>query len=668
MKSAPRTILVVFFLLLAACAPAATPTSMPTATALPTATAAATPLPTDTPTPTATVTRTATPTNTPTPTATPIPLAQVKNPTTLYAGPNIYGYEKIASLRLGTKVMPLGVYGDFVQVQTEISNTLKTGFVPSRAIDAVSTTLPKVAQNQINGRLVPIYSPIYSPDRPGQFRNDGTTGVAYQIPSTILRAGQDNEIGFQLNFAGTDSSTTGGGGITLIGTSPSTGHRLFIDYKEGKWQLNVQKSSRMSDSILSRASEPITANPNGHFTLRIPVDGKKITIVLPDKQEVSYSLTESIYSSGDLKAYVSVASKSTVTVTELSIPMPPDGKLYLADLDTSKLTPPYISIDNVDQITELRTIEVPQDIFTVAFSPDSKLLAIGGYRLPDRRSGQQFRIVDVETGQVVRHLPASDQSFGFVPLGVDFSPDGQTLFGAFPSEVRMWNINTGELLGRLEGDGTFYSGQLTPDGKVYVTSDGRLWDVATRTVLRTLDVEGWNRISPQSTRLSPDGRFVWGAYGQLVDGRYRSYKAFIWDISKGVKVVGEIFGYGALCVGCSDILTFSPDGTKDVESYQEAKGKVLRIWDWQKGEEVQRFEDSSTNGYWCGSAFSADNRLFVAGNNSVGVTIWDVATGKVLRRWENLGYRGAYCSIAISPNGRFLAAGPIDQVRIFGLK
>lgn len=133
-------------LLLVGCSAPPTPTPIPpTATAVP---PTATPVP-----PTATpIPPTATfvpPTATLVPTPTPRPLPQVKITTPLYSGPAISGFDELAKLSKGATVTPLGIYGDFADVMTDVSGTVKIGFVPSILLDDLPANLPTLSQDQI---------------------------------------------------------------------------------------------------------------------------------------------------------------------------------------------------------------------------------------------------------------------------------------------------------------------------------------------------------------------------------------------------------------------------------------------------------------------------------------------------------------------------------------
>jgi WD40 repeat protein len=124
----------------------------------------------------------------------------------------------------------------------------------------------------------------------------------------------------------------------------------------------------------------------------------------------------------------------------------------------------------------------------VAFSPDSKILASGGW-------DGTFYLWDVQTGKKIRAL---EDTGGLVMLSVAFSPDGKTFAtGGWDGIVRLWDTETGVLLKKMRQSffppgavGSVRSVAFSPDGEKLAAGilDGNviIWDVKTGKRLRTL--------------------------------------------------------------------------------------------------------------------------------------------------------------------------------------
>jgi WD40 repeat protein len=323
---------------------------------------------------------------------------------------------------------------------------------------------------------------------------------------------------------------------------------------------------------------------------------------------------------------------------------------------------------------------------SVAFSPDSKLLAYG-------TASGEVKVWDVETGQRKATLSGHKGQLRFL----SFSPDTRTLAsGDSVGDVKLWDLPTGRLrrtwtLSVVSPTPTepvtydLISAAFSPDGKLLVsTAPGvvRLWNTETEGVKWSREEEG---ISGFPFVFSPDGKTLasWGNWRViLVDARtgqtIRTLQTNLENITAGpvYSPGGRTFAvgssaaglgrdYGAVDVwdtqtgksqwsiqvpelGSTDIrwVAFSPDGRKLAAGGGDATG----VWNAQTGKLRRRLPDSADV-----AAFLPDSRvlLLVAREDegrSLQVKLWDLQTGQIRRTL------GGLPSAFLSPDGRTVAS------------
>ena len=120
----------------------------------------------------------------------------------------------------------------------------------------------------------------------------------------------------------------------------------------------------------------------------------------------------------------------------------------------------------------LRTLEGHTSwVYSVAFSPDSQLLASGS----DDRT---IKIWNPNTGDLLHTL----KGHNYWIKSVAFSPDGQLLAsGSSYGTIKIWNPNTGELLHTLEGHTRrVYSVAFSPDSQLLASGSSddkiKIWN------------------------------------------------------------------------------------------------------------------------------------------------------------------------------------------------
>jgi RNA polymerase sigma factor (sigma-70 family) len=240
----------------------------------------------------------------------------------------------------------------------------------------------------------------------------------------------------------------------------------------------------------------------------------------------------------------------------------PDGKLLAA-----------VRSDGSVRLFELPSGKEVRSLpgFTVAFSPDGRLIAAGG------SDAGSIGLYERDTGRLVRELRGHKTavgalafaeggkilvSRGMVPLGPRIPGD--------PAEseteyVRAWDVATGKQLQSLPDGALINSLTSSSDGRTVVTFGGEgktvvLLEAATGG--RRAELSGHTQMLFRA-KLAPDGRTAVSAGG---DGAIR-----VWELPSG-KEIGRLEGHR----GAVWDLAFSPDGRRLASAGHDT---TVLVWD-----------------------------------------------------------------------------------------
>jgi serine/threonine protein kinase len=275
-------------------------------------------------------------------------------------------------------------------------------------------------------------------------------------------------------------------------------------------------------------------------------------------------------------------------------------------------------------------------VWSVAFSPDGKTLAIGGGR--ERQTGK-LGLWDLTTGKARAMLDA--------PLGVRsvaFSPDGKLLAtGEFDHTVGLRDPATGKVRATLVGHRAGVNAvAFAPDSATLATAglDGTivLWDVATRKPRRRLR---GHSDCVYTVAFAPDGK-------TLITGS-KDQTARIWNITTGA-VQKILYGHN----GSVEFVTVSPNGLTVATASWDGKVKLWSL----RGAELAELPAHPAEVY---SVQFAPNGLTLATACRDGeVRLWDVRSQKLLGQLP-VQHNDCVYALAYSPDGRRLATGSFDQ-------
>ncbi len=199
----------------------------------------------------------------------------------------------------------------------------------------------------------------------------------------------------------------------------------------------------------------------------------------------------------------------------------------------------------------------------LAFSPDDKLLAVGGH-------DHTVRIWDLATGkQVGKALHQQD-----MVLDLAFSPDGTKLVaGTWSREARLWDLATRrEIVPPLRHNEPVQAITFSPDGTKILAMCSRtgfhVWDAHSGKKLGTLafsaPVTAGRVLKDPQQIFSPNGRTV------LISSGYSSFQ--LWDLPT-LKPLGPPTPIGKLQSSC---FTFSPDSRYVAAGHEDG---TVQVWD-----------------------------------------------------------------------------------------
>jgi WD40 repeat protein len=296
----------------------------------------------------------------------------------------------------------------------------------------------------------------------------------------------------------------------------------------------------------------------------------------------------------------------------------------------------------------------------IAFSPDGKLLDIGG-------SDKNIYIFNVTTKSVFRKFEAGNGPIRSIFWG----PDGNSIVSMNEdSGVNVWELPSGKLLvGAKSGSeiwGTKYSGknsqqnanELSKDGKYFLHLDDRIFSV--------WETTGWNKLHDYKTPEkyeSISGNMIIGydsvpvcsaVFSKNREELISSHKdgtLRVWNISSGRQLNKISMGEDA-----------QPLAVLDDQSILALVGKSvgrmkIKVFDHKSGAENKKFNFEDL-GYAESMVLSPNGKDF-ATCDSRNALLWNINKSKPVYKFD-LGF-SLYNSMAFSPDGKLLAAGGDNQ-------
>jgi WD40 repeat protein len=335
-----------------------------------------------------------------------------------------------------------------------------------------------------------------------------------------------------------------------------------------------------------------------------------------------------------------------------------------------------------------------QKVNRIVFSPDGKLMATGGCAdylnlggpEEECRRGE-VELWDMTSLKIVGRLADTPDEI----TSLAYSPDGKTLAAGScakieksdkgkecrQDEIRLWNLDTGQLVSQpLTGHGAFIQMlAFSPDGKILASGGGEtiiLWNAGTRQMLRKItsghpfESASQSIAGVQTMAFSPDGKtLVSGGCGKVERRAGQPNNSCgvgelrFWDAKTGQMIGAPLATHEDHVIS----LAFSPDGTTLVSaagSYDD----TIKLWDVATRQLIGR----PLMGYdadMVKMTFSPDGKTLVtaatmqAENETYNIFLWDLDKRQIIGQPISA-HTSNLDDIALSPDGRVLASAGSD--------
>ncbi|UCG01885.1 MAG: serine hydrolase [Candidatus Heimdallarchaeota archaeon] len=299
---------------------------------------------------------------------------------------------------------------------------------------------------------------------------------------------------------------------------------------------------------------------------------------------------------------------------------PDDSLIASASLDGTVI---IWNASNGEKVHLLRhqPVEVVREI---SFSPNGSILASSGhywFRNPPGSESWEVEarlyLWDTSTGSLLKTV----SKFGARLLGACFSPDGKLL--AFVENayngtysVNLWDFTSNNFLYLGEHNQFIFTLDFSPDGSLLASgSDGgtiKLWDIASRTLVRTL-TEHTDDV--RSIKFSPNGQILASACDDT--------SIILWNVSSG-SVIRTLTGHNRKVFSVdfsNDDRLVSGEGEYDEEHFpSRIHNAAIKIWDIITGNEIASL--TGHENVVCSVDFSSDGTKIVSGSWDWRVKLW----------------------------------------------
>ncbi len=272
----------------------------------------------------------------------------------------------------------------------------------------------------------------------------------------------------------------------------------------------------------------------------------------------------------------------------------------------------------------------------IVLSPDGNTFVISG-GFADR----YISFIDTKSGQEIKRFASDSHQYSSI-FSVAFSPDGRILASGDDRNITLWDVASASEIRTLSGHtDRVQSVTFSVDGKTLASGsdDGtiKLWNIATGSELKSVrpqDLSGKDYGNVYPLKFGPKGNIL--AYP--VDG---SGSIALWNID-----ANSFLRFSGRHDGGILSLAFSRDGQTLATGSTD---KVIKLWNTNDGKELKTLTGHSD--FIWSLSFRADGKILVSGGGDATVKLWDTRSGNLLCNMFSDSQSGDW--LVTTPNGFF---------------
>ena len=322
--------------------------------------------------------------------------------------------------------------------------------------------------------------------------------------------------------------------------------------------------------------------------------------------------------------------------------------------------PPKITTENASMVKAAASLlGHKMAVFSLAFSPDSSLLASAGIdktvRLWDARVGKQAALLEGHTQQAI---------------AVAFRDNVTAISAGYDRSLRIWDVKSAKQVEaqtktssdppQAPGMSTMFNAFTADASTLAYVDDGGfqvyVWDVRSRSQ-REIKPRGPESMKLHFRQVAFSGNGRWLA-AQLDRGDDTAVVE-LWDMKEGKW--GNTLEAPEKTFVAGEALAVDAEGT--TVASVDIHSSAIQLWDAKTGKRTHSLaghqHDANSEQIMISAlAFSPDGRLLASSSYDKTIRLWDVASGKELVALPTHGQGAA--DVAFSPDGRWLATSDLD--------